>query len=404
MTKKIQFPDKFFWGCSTSSHQIEGGTVNDWSEWEKSAERLAELTKRGLNHQDYISGQASNSWEMQNADIACLKELGVNSYRFSIEWSRIEPINGQFDQSAMNVYAEFIKKLRINHIEPFVSLWHWPIPIWLRDLGGWESPEMPKYFARFSEFVIKNLNEDVNFWITLNEPEIYAHNSYFSATWPPQKKNPLALFRVIKHLIAGHKLVYDLAKKIDSNNQIGIAKHNICFQAQGSNPWNKFLKLIADWWWNDYILNQIKDYQDFIGLNFYFHNTINWWFGRGTYEKYSDLDWALVPEGIYWVLNDLKKYQRPIYITENGLADQNDQHRIWYIQQILIQVHRAIMNDIPVRAYSHWSLIDNFEWALGFAPRFGLFEVDRQSFERRARGAAKYYGQICQANQIDLSE
>ena len=400
----LNFPDQFFWGCATSSHQIEGGTNNDWSEWEKSPRRLAELTKLGLAHQDYISGQGSNSYEMQNADIACLKELGVNSYRFSLEWSRIEPEPGKFDQQAMDYYVNFVKMLRANHIEPFVTLWHWPIPLWLRDLGGWESPDMPQYFADFSEFVIKNLNQDVNFWITLNEPENYAHKSFLTGEWPPQKKNPLVLLKVIKHLVAGHKLVYQLAKKIDSNNQIGIAKHNICFEAKGSNPWSKLLKKAADWWWNDYILNSIKDCQDFIGLNFYFHFEVKWWFGNGQTDKYSDLDWALVPEGIYWVLNDLKRYNKPIYITENGLADKDDKHRIWYIEQILANVHRAIMNDIPVRGYAHWSLIDNFEWAMGFAPRFGLFEVNRQTFERTARPAAKYYGAICRSNSVEATD
>jgi len=272
----LKFPDKFFWGCSTSSHQIEGNTKNDWSEWEKSPERLAHLTKNNLPHEDYISATASNSYEMQNADIACLKELGVNSYRFSIEWSRIEPEEGKFDQAEIDNYLNLIKKLRAHHIEPFVTLWHWPIPIWLRDLGGWESSDMPKYFARFSEFVIRNLNEEVNFWITLNEPEVYAHNSFLTGQWPPQKKNPLKLFRVLKNLIRAHKTVYEIAKKIDINNQIGVAKHNICFETRGSNPWNKLLKKIADWWWNDYFLNKISDHQDFIGLNFYFQNEIRW--------------------------------------------------------------------------------------------------------------------------------
>ncbi|MFH1089130.1 MAG: family 1 glycosylhydrolase, partial [Candidatus Uhrbacteria bacterium] len=301
-------------------------------------------------------------------------------------------------------YLNFIKKLRANKIEPFVTLWHWPMPIWLKNLGGWESPKMPEYFARFSEFVIKNLNTEVNFWLTLNEPEIYASHSYLKGEWPPQKKSLFAMLRVTKHLIAGHKMVYKIAKQIDSNNQIGVAKHNICFAAKGSNLWNKILKKIADWIWNDYFLYRLKNHQDFIGLNFYFHNEINWWFNRGQHEKYSDLNWALVPEGIYWVLNDLRKYHKPIYITENGLADKDDKHRIWYIEQILKNVSRAISNGIPVKGYSHWSLIDNFEWAMGFAPRFGLFEINRQTFERTPRSAAKYYAEVCQNNQIKIIE
>ncbi len=401
MNNAILFPEGFFWGCSTSSHQVEGGTKNNWSQWEKSPKRLADLKKRGLNHQDYISGLASNSFEMQNADIACLKALGVNSYRFSIEWSRIEPEEGVFNEKAIENYVHFVEKLKINNIEPFVTLWHWTIPLWLNDLGDWESPEIPRYFARFSEYVAIKMKGRVTRWVTLNEPEIYSQHSYLLGEWPPQKKNPFAMLRVLHRLIAGHKLAYDAIKKVDVNNQVGVAKHNISFEARRNNPWSWLLKKVADWWWNNYFLERIRARQDFIGLNFYFHSEINWWFGsKEKYERYSDLNWALAPEHIEWVLKDLKRYGKPVYITENGLADKDDKHRIWYIEHVLRAVHKAMESGVEVKGYSYWSLLDNFEWALGFAPRFGLFEVDRQTFERKARPAAAYYEKICRSGQV----
>ena len=169
------------------------------------------------------------------------------------------------------------------------------------------------------------------------------------------------------------------------------------FEAANNSLINKFKKSISDWWWNFRFLNKIKDSQDFIGLNYYFHNLIG---KKKVYEKESDLGWGLYPEGIYHLLKDLKKYHKPVYITENGLADKGDQHRSWYIKEILENVHRAIGEGVDVKGYLHWSLIDNFEWADGFKPRFGLYEINYQTYERIARPSAQFYADICKNNRI----
>jgi beta-glucosidase len=401
MTEEKQFPKNFFWGCATSAHQIEGGLTNDWTEWEKSAHRTEHLKKQNLNPQDFISHKAANSFEDNNADVACLKGLSANAYRFSVDWSRIEPREGEFDEQALAYYLNLIKKLRAHNIEPFVTLWHWPLPLWLRDKGGWASPQIVKYFERFVQTAVKYLNTDVNFWLTLNEPMVYSSMSYLNGEWPPQKKNPWLYYCVINNLIKAHRIAYAVIKKIDSNNQVGIAKHNIYFEAYQGKLFNRLLKAGADWWWNERFLNKIKNYQDFIGLNYYFHNKVNYGFGKKhEHDKYSDIGWGLHPEGIYHLLKDLQKYGKPVYITENGLADRGDQHRSWYIHEVLSNVHRAIAEGVPVKGYFHWSLIDNFEWAHGFHPRFGLYEVDYQTFERKARSSAEYYKDICEHNLI----
>jgi beta-glucosidase len=394
------FPENFYWGCATSAHQIEGGLNNDWTEWEKSPRRLADLAKKQRNPQDFISETTANSYVENNADIHCLKELNCNAYRFSVDWSRIEPEEGQFNNEALEYYRELIVKLRAHGIEPFVTLWHWPLPLWLSSQGGWENKEIITYFERFIEKVATYLNDKVNFWITLNEPMVYTSQSYLAGEWPPQKKNILAVYKVINNLALAHKAAYNILKKIDSNNQVGVAKHNMYFEA-APGVINKILKSLADWWWNFRFLNKIKNHQDFIGLNYYFHNYINYGFGKSySYEKKSDLEWGLHPEGIKFVLLDLKKYNKPIYITENGLADHGDQHRSWYIEEILKNVYKAIENGIPVKGYFHWSLIDNFEWAEGFKPRFGLYKVNFQTFERTARSSAEFYADICKTNRI----
>ncbi|MFA6547652.1 MAG: family 1 glycosylhydrolase [Candidatus Magasanikbacteria bacterium] len=401
METDLKFPPQFFWGCATSAHQIEGGLTNDWSEWEKSTLRLKHLTDKQLNHFEFISGSAANSFENNNADIACMRELNLNAYRFSVDWSRIEPENGKFDQTALDYYLDFIKKLRAHHIEPFVTLWHWPLPIWLRDLGGWQSKKIIKYFDRFVQKVGAHLNSEVNFWMTLNEPTVYAGMSFLTGEWPPQKKNPLVYYQVLSNLIDAHCSTYKILKSIDSNNQVGIASHNTYFEAYKNRLANRLLKKVADWWWNDRFLNKINDCQDFVGLNYYFHNEINYGLSKNyQYEKSSDLNWGLHPEGMYFLLNDLKKYNKPIYITENGLADRGDQHRSWYIREILKNVYRAIGEGADVKGYFHWSLIDNFEWAHGFHPKFGLYEVDYQTFERKPRSSAEYYADICGNNRV----
>jgi beta-glucosidase/6-phospho-beta-glucosidase/beta-galactosidase len=189
-------------------------------------------------------------------------------------------------------------------------------------------------------------------------------------------------------------------KKIDPTAQIGIAKNNIYFEPHGRNPLNHVVKKIYDQAWNFYFLNRIQKHQDFIGLNYYFHNRINWGFIKNENKLVSDLGWELHPEGIYHVLNDLKHYHKPIYITENGLADEYDRHRTWFIKQILRYVHQAIAEGTDVRGYLHWSLIDNFEWDKGFYPRFGLVKIDYTNHARIPRPSAYFFQNIAKNNSL----
>jgi len=290
-----------------------------------------------------------------------------------------------------------LKELKI---EPFVSIWHWPIPIWLRNKGGWQYKKISDYFARYAEKISTAFGKDVKFWITLNEPEIYASNSYFNGVWPPQKRNLIAYLNVLHNLIKSHRKAYEVIKKINPNAKIGIAKNNIYFEAYQNKIINRLLKKFIDWWWNFYFLNRIKNYQDFIGLNHYFHNRINYGFNKNENKKTSDMGWELYPEAIYFVLKDLKRYNKPIYITENGLADARDKKRGWFIFESLKNVSKAIDEGVDVQGYLHWSLMDNFEWDKGFWPRFGLLEIDYKSLERKIRPSAKFYRDICVANGI----
>jgi len=407
-----EFPKNFFWGASTASHQIEGGTLNDWSEWEKeNAVRLAgeaelkfgyleswpQIKGEAMNPSNYISGRACDFYNRFEEDLELAKSLNHNAFRFSIEWSRIEPERGKFDEKEIARYKRIVDSLRKKGMEPFVTLWHWTIPLWVRDQGGWESKKTADDFGEFSQKMAESFGGKVRFWITLNEPEIYSNASYLKGCWPPQKKNIFAYLKVFNNLAKAHKNVYDLIKKNDPQAQIGIAKHNIYFEAYQNKFGNRLMKKAADWWWNFRFLDKIKNKLDFIGLNYYFYSLIDEGFGKNRNQAVSDMGWELRPEGIRHALKELKNYNKPIIITENGLADRDDKHRSWFI---LENIQKAIAQGVDVRGYLHWSLLDNFEWDKGFWPRFGLVEVDYKTMERKIRPSARLYARICKENKI----
>ncbi len=396
---ELKFPKNFLWGTSTSAHQIEGGNVNDWTFWEKSnALKLANQAQKYwqlwqqkkfpemFESSNYISGRAGNHYQKYEEDFDIAKLLNQNSHRFSIEWSRIEPKEGKIDEKEINHYREVILALKERNLEPFVTLYHWTLPKWLAEKGGWLNPMSPYYFERYVKIISEHLFDLTHFWMTINEPLIYAANSYLKGVWPPQEKKLGKFLKVINNLAKAHQLAYQSLHLIDLDCQVGIAKNNIYFK---NNP-------LADYFWNKYFLNKIKREQDFIGLNYYFYKA---WTKIKNLEI-SDLGWEIYPKGIYYLLQNLKKYDLPIYITENGLADAKDVKRGNFIKKHLFWIHRAIQEKADVRGYFYWSLLDNFEWDKGFWPRFGLVEINYDNFERKIRPSAKIYAKICRENKL----
>lgn len=417
-TKKIlKFPEKFFWGASTSAHQVEGGNHNDWSQWERgNATRLARESASHFGHlpswefsrreaeepKNYLSGTACDHYHRYEEDFALASSLGHNAHRFGIEWSRIEPEEGIFDAEALHHYLSVILSLRKHGMEPFVTLWHWTLPVWLAEKGGVEHPNFPKHFKRYTETVVKALGREVKFWITLNEPELVASHAYMAGKWPPQKKNIFSYYRVLKNLIEAHKLAYHTIKKYDTDCAIGIAKHEVVFEVERKTLINDTLKKIGHYFANEWFMNHIKDSQDFIGLNVYRYNIIDNGFGKGRKARVTDFGWAFDPECIFQALMDLRKYQKPIYITENGLADAKDSMREEWIEKSVIAMHQAMTHGADVRGYLHWSLLDNFEWDKGYWLRFGLILVDRTTMKRTPRPSAYFYARICRSNQLEI--
>ncbi|MFZ5392208.1 MAG: glycoside hydrolase family 1 protein [Patescibacteria group bacterium] len=399
-----KFPKGFLWGAASAAHQVEGGLVNDWSRWElKSANDLARQGKERWNEEkrklfpgiteskNYISGRACDHYHRYKEDFLLAKQLGHNATRISVDWSRIEPREGVFVQKELDHYLEVVKYLEEMGIEPMVTLWHWPLPLWLADKGGWKDKKTVEYFVRFSRKVVNALKSKVSFWLTLNEPEVYAANSYFIGEWPPQEKNIFSAWSVLNNLIAAHCQVYEAIKFLDKKARVGLAKQMAYFENADGKWLTQLVQDAKDYYWNQYVLKKTKDKLDFFGLNYYFHEKQFGWGVRNDDESRSDLDWELFPQGIYNVLLDLKKYDFPVYITENGLADAFDKDRTWFIEKSLQAVARAMQQGVDVRGYLHWSLTDNFEWNRGFWPRFGLIEIDYKTLERKIRPSAWEY-------------
>ena len=378
---EYRFPEGFFWGSATAAYQVEGGIENnDWAEAAKQGKVPA-------------AGKATDHYNRYEEDFDIVKKLNQNAHRFSIEWARIEPEEGRFNEKEIGHYRKVISALRERGIEPFVTLWHFTLPLWFSRLGGFENKKSPFYFSRYCEHVVKNLGDQVKFWITINEPMVYFWESYIKKDWPPFKRNIFLFRKIMKNLIYSHIEAYKKIKEVDSDSQIGIAKNNADFDTPGI-----IFKSHRRLFWNHYFLKKIFKHQDFIGLNYYFHKH----FGYRFYEEKSALGWPIYPKGIYHVLLELKKYNKSVYITENGLADAKDEKRENFIKEHLKWVHQAIQEGIDIRGYFYWSLLDTFEWEKGFEPRFGLVEVNYQTMERKIRPSAYEYGKICKENKLEI--
>jgi len=385
----VKFPDDFFWGTATASHQIEGNnTNNDWWDGEK----------KGLPR----SGQACDSYNRYEEDFNLAKKMHNNAHRFSIEWSRIEPKEGKFDEKEIEHYRKIVYALRLRGLEPFVTLHHFTIPIWLAKKGGWTNKNISRYFERYVKFVAERIGKDVKFWATINEPNVVTSIGYIAGFWPPfRKKDFSGCILSLLNMIKAHKHAYKVLHKYNSHAQVGIDMH-IAYYEPGSKMFgfgSSVLADIAKYYSHYWFLDKIKEFQDFLGINYYRHFQVSIMGiheGRG---KISDFEWEIYPRGIYKIAKEaFQRYRKPIYILENGIADADDDQRPDFIKSHLMWLQRAISEGVDIKGYFHWSLLDNYEWAEGFTKRFGLVEVDFNSFKRTVRHSGKVYAKICKNN------
>ncbi|OGN13093.1 MAG: hypothetical protein A3J47_01225 [Candidatus Yanofskybacteria bacterium RIFCSPHIGHO2_02_FULL_43_22] len=394
--EELKFPEGFKWGSATSAHQVEGNNHNDWSEWEKS---------RPLEFQ---SGKACDSYNRYEEDFDIAKSLNQNIHRFSIEWSRIEPKEGIFDHEVMHHYVNVVKALRERGIEPMITLWHFTNPIWFAEKGGFLNPNSPEIFTRYAKYVVDNLKDRVGLWITFNEAaSIYAGFSYLNGQWPPQHKNKFEYNKVRKNFIEAQTLAYREIKNIYSdtshNVEVGLVESST-YSVHGNRWYEKIIGKLYNYQRNLYFFDKALPYYDFLGLNYYHVDRRV----PGSYRTLSrqgwmpEMNWETYPKGIYHLLMMFKKFKKPIWVTENGIADSTDKLREQFIKEHLRWVWQAIHDGVDVRGYLYWSLLDNFEWAEGYRPKFGLVEVNLKTFERKIRPSALEYAKISRDNILKL--
>lgn len=362
----VSFSDDFMFGVATASYQGEGGNFNsDWHDWE--------LKGKIVNNES--AGNATNDFIELEKNIKILNDLNVQAFRFSLEWSRIEVEEGVFDESAIAYYKDLVRELKQNDIEPFVTLFHFSSPKWFAAKGGFSKEENLIYFKRFVEKVVPKMESvGVKYWTTLNEPAVYASLAYGSGIFPPGEKNFFKSLDVFYNLIEAHHICYDIIKENSKDSMVGVAKH---FRDYEFGFVGFFREIIL----NNWFLGLTQDC-DFIGVNFYYTCTF--------YDRCY-----VNPEGIYNVLKHLKKYDKPIYITENGVPTKNEIERQDYITGHLKYIAKSIDEGLDIRSYFFWTLFDNFEWERGWDPSFGLMTTDKKPKE-----SYYLYQEICNTKKV----
>lgn len=408
--QKFRFPKDFLWGASTSAHQVEGGLHNQWTIWElENAKSLAtqasyqygdlpswsDIKKDARTATNYVSGKAANHYAYYEQDIALMGRLNMNAYRFSIEWSSIQPDEGAWNAAEVEHYRQVLKALRAKGIEPVVTLFHFTLPVWFAKMGGFEKRRNVKYFVEFCEKIMAELGDLVTYVTTINEPEVYVVQSYFEARWPPQLHSKRVGLTVLMNLTSAHIQTAKALKQLHPGYQISIAK-NSAYIYPGDDAWLSIRSAAAlQYLQDDFVLKRVVKYCDFIGINYYFSDRIYGYRRHNPDHRVSDLGWDLQPQDIQYALERIsEKYHKPILITENGLADADDSDRQWWIAQTIVAMQRAMANGVELLGYLHWSLLDNFEWDKGFWPKFGLIEVDRRTMERKPRASALWFGRV----------
>ena len=384
----IQFPKNFYWGAATSSYQVEGNNVNaDWWPWEIQAGKER-------------SAKACRHYEFYEQDFDLVKSLNHNAHRLSIEWSRIEPKEGEFSRQALQHYINVIVSLRSRGIEPMVTLHHFTNPLWFAASGGWVSSLSGKRFLRYCDFVTRALARHVHFWFTINEPTVYFSHAYLWGMWPPQAKSFFKAKTVHDHLNEAHIEAYRLIHKIYKELNLGgpsvsIAHHMQAIVGCDQGLKNRLAVAIIKHLYNFEVLDHLAKAKtlDFIGVNYYSRHLV----GKNNHYplKKNSLGWDIYPQGLAQVLLDLKKYNLPVIIAENGICTSDDNERWEYIQGHLKNVHLAMSQGVDVTGYLYWSLMDNFEWAYGFSPRFGLIDIDYNTYQRTVRESAHKFAQVC---------
>ncbi|GGP21430.1 beta-glucosidase [Thermocladium modestius] len=391
----VRIPGDYLIGAAISAYQVEGNNENaDWWRYEKAGLLPA-------------SGEACRFWEMYRTDLDIMARLGLKALRLSLEWSRVEPRLGWFDDAAMDVYRDMMKEMRQRGITPVVTLHHFTNPIWFHDAGAWERGENLKYFLEYVDYVSKNL--DVRYWLTINEVNLYPILAYLLGKFPPFKPDPAKMWTVLSNLLKAHGKAYDKLKR--ETNMVGIVINVMPVHPMNRlSPLDYIASTLVNKLYNLTPLNALKRGRlpdwlggeaigslDYLGLNYYSRPRVR--FSRRALIEFEEgrdnhMGFVVDPRGLGEAIELARRVGRPIMITENGVATDDDGFRIRFIREHLREAVRG-----GTIGYMYWSLLDNYEWERGYSARFGLIEC--KGSHRKIRGSAEYLGRVSRSMELD---
>lgn len=405
----FSIPKDMRMGVSTAATQIEGGNVNsNWNDW----------YARGFIKDGTNPATDNDHWITWQEDTSLMAQMGLQIYRFGIEWARIFPQENMVDEAAIQRYRQELLLLKEHNIRPLMTIHHFTTPMWFEHKGGFEKRENLHYYLELVDLAIRRFGDLCSDYITINEPNVYATNSYFFGQWPPGKKDLGVTIRVMENLAFCHIQAYALIHKLRtqmgfSDTMVGCANHLRVFAPKDEkNLWHRICAKLSSYLFQDALTQAMTlgrfpfplrnhghlpkgEYTDFIGLNYYTRSTVSN-IGDGVRENSprNDLDWEIYPQGIVECAAQLYKIlPRPIWVTENGTCDNDDRFRCRYLYEHLQAISQS---DLPFQRYYHWCFCDNFEWVEGNSARFGLVSVDPASRKRTVKRSGEFYSQIIQ--------
>ncbi len=439
----IRFPENFIFGAATSAFQIEGNVHDDGSGKSIWSSFIQNSTV-GSQEDEYAKSETfclhSSYWKR---DVSLLSELKLDSYRFSVSWGRVIPSgNGNVNQKGLQFYDQLVDNLLEHGITPMLTLYHWDLPLELQKNGGWANPNSPDWFLLYSKTVADLLADRVPLWITFNEPWIFMHLGMIQGEHAPGIKSPEYAAAAYKNILLSHSRTADLLRSYNQIREIGIASNlSPCIPASPSpadvaaskrmdayhnrfflDPWvNGSIPEITDQVfgkhnpeWSDSELNELGSELDFIGINYYTskriahhdHDFLNVTEHPPQTET-TDMGWEINPDGLLEALIwAYEQYNTPLYVTENGAAFNDviqngkieDYSRVRYLHDHILQCKKAIEQNIPLKGYYVWSLLDNYEWNHGLTKRFGLIHVDFETYNRTIKQSGYYYRNLISFN------
>ncbi|MDF2587916.1 MAG: glycoside hydrolase family 1 [Anaerocolumna sp.] len=410
---EIKFKDHLSLGVSTAATQIEGGECeHNWYDW---------YTKGNIKGHSNPA-RATNHYHLWKEDTLLMSEMKIKHYRMGIEWARICPKESEVDLEAIAHYKAELQYLKEQGITVLLTIHHFTNPMWFERKGAFTKKENIKYFLDFVELIVKEFGSLVSEYITINEPNVYATNSYYFGEWPPGEKSFSNTILVMSNMAICHIKAYQMIHSIRESmgyqdTLVSFANHVRVFDPLNpKNPWHFICAKLLDWFFQGAITNAISrgkfrwplkrtkditpgEYLDFIAINYYTRSTVSG-FCDGVKQNApkNDLGWEIYPEGLIRCADHIYRLlKRPIYITENGTCDNKDAFRSKYIYEHLKVINEA---NLPITRYYHWCFCDNFEWVEGESARFGLVHINFSTQERTIKTSGEFYTKMIEENGI----